>query len=394
MIHVFNIYNYEKYYIIIKTRLTMSDRIALNIGINQFRDFPQFALRGCVSDVRNFSKALVNNLGFSEQDIIELIDEQATKANIINTLKSIVNEAAQGKYSYVVFKLSTHGTNIHDESGVEVDHLDEAFVPYDISQIGDQWDREHIIVDDELAEILSKLPSNVLLEGFGDTCHSGTGLRMLQLLKTVSPPRGSSPEIKVRYVEPVRTSGGTRSAKTMPGLEEETSQMHGIRDALTDEDMRNHVWWSGCRDDQTSADANIEGAGWNGAFTYYLCEEIRKSGNMNSRAAIMDGVRKALAGTYTQTPQLLSRPEYHQVPIGSWNRTTTTSPIPSITTSQLAGTTGMLEQIQIPASAIPNIVQMLWNFYSVGQRAPGAESKKEEEKERKESKKEEEKEVH
>ncbi|MDO9111692.1 MAG: caspase family protein [Desulfatirhabdiaceae bacterium] len=36
----------------------------------------------------------------------------------------------------------------------------------------------------------------------------------------------------------------------------------------------NHVLFSGCRDNQTSADVYISGA-YNGAFTYYFCRHIR-----------------------------------------------------------------------------------------------------------------------
>lgn len=352
----------------------MSDRKALNIGINQFANYPQFTLRGCVNDAKNFSKVLVDYLNFSEEDIIELVDEQATKANIINYLRSIVDEAKQGRYSYVVLKLSTHGTSIPDNTPEEVDHLDEAFVPYDIAQKGDNWDRDHIIVDDELAEILAELPPNVLFEGFGDTCHSGTGIRMAELLRSVAGLRSAAmvPETIVRYVEPVRTTASSRSAATL--LQAQGLQRHGIREALVDEEMRNHVWWSGCRDDQTSADANIEGVGWNGAMTYYLCEEIRKSGNRKSRADLMDGLRSALAGKYTQVPQLLSRSTYHQFPIGSWDRSATPAIIsPSPSSTIITG--GTPQAMQIPISSLPIVLQMLWNIYTaLGRREEAASS--------------------
>jgi metacaspase-1 len=179
----------------------MSDRKALNVGINQFRDCPEFTLRGCINDVRNFSKVFIDYLGFSEGDMVELVDERATKANMINTLKSIVADATQGKYSCIFLKLSMHGTQIPNKTGTEVDHMDEAFVLYDVAQIGDNWDREHIIVDDELAEILSALPSNVLFEGFADTCHSGTEIRMIELFRTTTLVREKAPPIINRYVE-------------------------------------------------------------------------------------------------------------------------------------------------------------------------------------------------
>ena len=40
----------------------MSDRKALNIGITRFKNYEQFGLRGCVNDVANFRRVLVDNL--------------------------------------------------------------------------------------------------------------------------------------------------------------------------------------------------------------------------------------------------------------------------------------------------------------------------------------------
>jgi hypothetical protein len=351
----------------------MSDRKALNIGINNFQNYPGFALKGCINDVKNFNKVLVENLGFSEGDIVELVDEQATKANIINNLKSIVDDARQGRYSYVVLKLSTHGTQRLDAGGDEVDQNDEVFVPYDISQTGNKWDEDRIIVDDDLAKILSQLPPNVLFEGFADTCHSGTGFRrlgteiaMLMALGTPSAATGTA-----------RSTGGSSEDETQPSLpstprylpllstdrslrslpmEDEGAQWHGMREAIADEGMKNLVWWSGCRDDQTSADANISGAGWNGAMTYYLCEGIRKSGNSKSRAAIMQGLREALAGRYSQVPQLFSASENHTHPITSWSRSA-------------AG--GKMPDEQISLSTLIDFLQELSRGYAAYKRSMG-----------------------
>ena len=46
---------------------------------------------------------------------------------------------------------------------------------------------KHIIVDDELHDLLVQLPANVLLEVFLDTCHSGAGIRAMDLLPDRKP---------------------------------------------------------------------------------------------------------------------------------------------------------------------------------------------------------------
>jgi hypothetical protein len=65
-----------------------------------------------------------------------------------------------------------------------------------------------------------------------------------------------------------------------------------------------HVLFSGCRDNQTSADAYIGGT-YNGAFTYYLCKHLRNVRGIISRADLLKLVRASLRHEgYSQVPQL------------------------------------------------------------------------------------------
>jgi hypothetical protein len=171
------------------------NRKALCVGINKFQNLPpQKALLGCVNDANNMEGVLKKYLGFSDSDIVKLLDRQATKKNIMDNLTSMVKGAKEGKYKYIVFTISSHGTQIPDQSGDEYDdRYDEAFVPYDFKISGNNqgYDRNHTIIDDELGELFSKLPQNVLLEAFFDTCHSGNGLRDIlldQIPRYIDPP--------------------------------------------------------------------------------------------------------------------------------------------------------------------------------------------------------------
>jgi metacaspase-1 len=165
----------------------MATKKALCVGINNFKNYPASALQGCVNDANDMSALLQKLLGFQNSDITVLRDAQATKANIMSNLKAMVDGAKAGKYSHLVFSLSSHGTQVPDQSGDEPDRADEAFCPHDLAQAGNQWDKNYIIVDDELRELLIQLPANVLLEVYLDTCHSGTGLRAIDLLLDRKP---------------------------------------------------------------------------------------------------------------------------------------------------------------------------------------------------------------
>ncbi len=261
-------------------------RRALCVGINNFKNYPTAALQGCVNDAGDMSAVLKSLLGFQANDITVLTDADATKAEIMKNLKEMVAGAKAGKYAYLVFSLSSHGTQIPDVSGdEEADHADEAFCPYDLAQSGNQWDRKHIISDDELHDLFVQLPANVLLEVYLDTCHSGTGLKAIDMLLDRRP----------RYLPPP-------SLKAFEQVEGKKSR--GVGRLLLDKGIIHHILWAGCRSDQTSADARIGGS-WHGAFTYYFCKEIKACKNKLSRAKLLAKIRTDLkAAKYTQIPQL------------------------------------------------------------------------------------------
>jgi metacaspase-1 len=262
-----------------------TDKRALCVGINNFKNYPQNALQGCVNDANDMQALLQNNLGFTADDIVKLTDAQATKANIMNALKEMVDGAKAGKYSYLIFSMSSHGTQVPDVNGDEPDKADEAFCPHDLAQKGNVWDPDHIINDDELHDLFVQLPENVLLEVYMDTCHSGTGLKAVDMLLDRKP----------RYMPP-------------PSLEAfqelEGRRPRGLYRYMLEKGVTQHILWAACRSDQTSADANIEG-GWHGAFTYFFCKVMNDSQNKLSRSDVLAKVTSYLKdGQYTQIPQL------------------------------------------------------------------------------------------
>ncbi len=274
----------------------MSNKKALCVGINNFKNYPSSALNGCVNDANDMSSLLKDLLGFADTDIVKLTDAQATKANIMKNLKSMVNDAKAGKLNYLVFSLSSHGTQVPDTSGDEPDRADEAFCTHDLAAKGIQWDTDHIIVDDELHDLFVQLPKNVLLEVYLDTCHSGTGLKAIDMLLDRQP----------RYLPP-------------PSLEAfdmvDGRRSRGLHETMLEKELVHHILWAGCASNQTSADANIGGT-FHGAFTYYFCKETRACKNKLSRAEILKKVRADLSkGRYTQTPQLEGEATVRNAPI-------------------------------------------------------------------------------
>jgi hypothetical protein len=236
-------------------------------------------------------------LGFSPKtDIVKLTDSQATKAEIMKNLTEMVNGAKAGKYSYLVFSYSSHGTQVPDANGDEADKYDEALCPYDIASKGINWDPKYIITDDELNSLFTQLPKNVLLEAYFDTCHSGTGLKAIDLLMDRIP----------RYLPPP-------SLKALKEMADRTPK--GLRSRAYEKDLRHHILWAACKDSETSSDAQIEGA-WHGAFTYYFIKEMNACQNKLSRAEVLNKVKVDLKKNgFTQNPRVECDATVRKLPV-------------------------------------------------------------------------------
>ncbi|SFM50371.1 caspase family protein [Nitrosomonas communis] len=136
---------------------------ALCVGINRYPTAPLF---GCVADAQAWANAF-KRMGFEEP--LLLLDEKASRANIIERLTSLVTSSRPG--DVIVFQYAGHGTQLpdvnRDELGGDSANEDEAICPYDFA--GGAF-----LIDDDIGEIFNQLPSGVNLTCFIDCCHSGT----------------------------------------------------------------------------------------------------------------------------------------------------------------------------------------------------------------------------
>lgn len=274
----------------------MSKR-AICVGINNFKHYPQFTLNGCVNDANDMASLCKSLLGFKSSQVHVVTDARATKARLMALLNAAVKDARSGKLSYLLFSLSSHGTQVADKSGDEPDGMDEAFVPYDIAQKGNSWDPAHIISDDEFHDLFRKLPEGVLLEVYLDTCHSGTGLRGAEFSLTAPRPRYIAP--------PSGELQGPVRQRRVRGFVVDRSRRRSKRRSQTKEvaSGRHHILWTGCKANQTSADAYFNGR-YNGAFTYYFVKTMKATKNKLSRKTVVQKIRKAMKKQFDQVPQL------------------------------------------------------------------------------------------
>jgi len=283
---------------------------ALLVGINRYPD-PRHELKGCVNDVHQMAETLKSRYGFpGDGDMRILTDARATRMAILDGLDWLTAAASPG--DSLVFHYSGHGSQVPDRNGDEAtDRLDEILCPYDLD-----WDTP--LTDDDLASVSANVPQGALLTVILDCCHSGTGLRDVALSGSHHDPpgltRSADPVFtgcaipRGKFVRPCgvpppdasdrhRFLPPPESLPPSPRRPRRAARRFGV--SVT---RANAVLIAACRDDQTSADAWIDG-GYHGAHTYYLCRTLRNgSRDLTYRALV------SAAGT------VLSRAGFDQVP--------------------------------------------------------------------------------
>jgi hypothetical protein len=265
---------------------------ALLVGITKYK-MANSDLSGCVNDVTNIRDSLIKFFGFTIDDIRVVTDDRATKKAIMERLTWLVKGAKAG--ARLLFHFSGHGSQVRDRDGDELkDKMDEILCPHDMD-----WDGTYI-VDDELRKIFAGLPKGCALEVLLDSCHSGTGTRELLGLSQLPPEQSFKP----RFLPP--------PADILCRVDDDLPTQHFLKglsspnpSRLTPDALPEYlVLFSGCKDNQTSADAIIGGK-YNGAFTYYFCKHLRDVKGKISRADLLKRVRASLKHEdFDQVPQL------------------------------------------------------------------------------------------
>lgn len=226
-------------------RLPMKNQTkkALLIGIN-YRG-TQSQLNGCINDANRMKTYLVDVCKFSENDIIMLSDhiaakpsELPTRSNILKSIKWLTSGLPDRGDCQLVVHYSGHGSHTRDRSGDESDGQDETICPLDYAASGD-------ITDDDLKSLLvDVLPANAKLFCLFDCCHSGTGLDLRYNCKVF----------------------GTKHNRDFR-LVQDKDNGHSAAEVIS---------FSGCRDDQYSADAYIKGK-YQGAMTWAFFNVLEKN---------------------------------------------------------------------------------------------------------------------
>ncbi|KAI8060738.1 caspase domain-containing protein [Gongronella butleri] len=284
---------------------------ALLIGINYFRSRNE--LRGCINDVNNVKNFLMTLYNFRQEDMVILTDDQTdprfipTRQNMISAMQWLVHDARPNDSFF--FQFSGHGGSVKDMDGDEDDGNDETIYPVDHERYPGQSGQ---IVDDEMNAIMVRpLPRGCRLTAIFDSCHSGTALDLPYVYSTQGALKESnalkdagSGLMKAGMAYASGNLGGALSSlmgtgnRVMSGgkKNKQLQQMKG-----SEADV---IMFSGCKDDQTSADAVIASQA-TGAMSYAFTTALRANKNQ-SYIMLLNNVRTILREKYSQRPQLSS----------------------------------------------------------------------------------------
>ncbi|MBI3947335.1 MAG: caspase family protein [Armatimonadetes bacterium] len=291
-------------------RPASAEKYALMIGVNEYASERIPDLRGCHNDVDYLKAVLLQKYGFRETNVRVILSQDATKERILKEFDNHLGQA--GPNDVVYFHFSGHGSQAPDDNGDEEDGIDETFCPTDI-----RTDRQFRDVrDDEFGAAIAKLRAGSITIIL-DSCHSGTATRGLDdfLSPTSVPPGMRGMTTGNRFVEPtepvvptgIETNGLANLFQRPPGLG--SRGMGGVAARASEPSF---TFLSGCRAEQTSADAPFATTGgkyaYFGALSYNLAGALMKADPNDPSWTMQRVVETAIASmkarSFKQDPQI------------------------------------------------------------------------------------------
>ncbi|KAI6839585.1 metacaspase [Hortaea werneckii] len=298
---------------------------SLVIGINYIGS--QHELEGCHQDVHNVREFL-QAVGYSDdqQSQVVMRDDQYTDPrgpywptgnNMLAAMDWLISEP--GTVNFLHY--SGHGGQVPSDD-YRTSGFDDTIVPVDYETQGQ-------IPSGVLHQTLvTKLPPDSTLFIVFDCCHSGSAVELpyvyrtdqdgnVNLLDNVEAGMrlmGSASHLLQGHLSKAKIgeaksllAGATDFFKGLTHQQASVDQ-YGLdesdtMDSYAREGAKNVWMYSGCRDDQTSADANIQGSHV-GAMSWAFLNSMKEYGPQQTFVQVLQHTRQLLKGNYAQVPQL------------------------------------------------------------------------------------------
>ncbi|KAG8650362.1 hypothetical protein MANES_07G031800v8 [Manihot esculenta] len=226
-----------------------------------------YKMKGSINDVKCMRYFLVEKLGFPNDSILMLTEDEMcplripTKENMRLAMRWLVQGCQPG--DSLVFHFSGHGSKVPDNDMDEVDGFDQTLCPLD-------YETQGMIIDDEINDtIVRPLPKGAMLHAIIDACYSGTILDLPFVCKM---------DREGYYTWEDQTCSPDTYKGTSGGLA---------------------LCFSACNDNQTSVDTNaLSGNASTGALTYSFIQAVENEPGLKY-GRLLNAMRQAIRGAKT-----------------------------------------------------------------------------------------------
>ncbi len=254
-------------------------RLAVLIGIN---DYPGAQLNGCVNDVLNIKKLLIDNYGFKESEIVLILNGEATTARFLKALEQLSTNVKPGDLRLLWY--SGHGALYPQMEANGTEKIVQVLCPVDFD-----WTEPRMIQDAQVRAQFAKFCAGAKANCGLDACHTGDKNIVLNAAATAGT--------------------AAASVRSFPGMPK--AILDRVNAAKLKASPREFAFGEfnvgvvcGCGKKQTSADTvNATGAAC-GAMTDAFITVVKKPGNSD----------KPLNDIVDQMSQLLQSQGYDQKP--------------------------------------------------------------------------------
>lgn len=269
---------------------------AVLIGIDKY-ETPVPPLKGCVNDLNKVVKYLEKETAHFNVKITLLINEEATKDNIVNQFRVHLGKAGDGDTAFFYF--SGHGTQEEADPifwAIEEDRKHEALVCFDSYQIVEGKARVNLLADKELRFLLSEIsPKNPHVLTIFDCCHSGGNTRNGYITQ-------EAPEIRER-----RFINRERLSQAFPVrnwedfifsdvISIDVAQKQNLLQLLPE---GSHIQMAACQNDQSAFEVNGEGV-----FTKNLLEVLNRCEGEITYYDLQSRILQYLQNQFDQKPKV------------------------------------------------------------------------------------------
>ena len=253
-------------------------KLGILFGLNYIGSSAE--LGGCINDVNNMAKVLKDHYGFQDIKIVtDNTNHKPTKHVMINYLEHIALQSYH--YDVIYYHYSGHGSYVRDKNSDEADGKDECLVPIDYNNAG-------FITDDVIKKIISTSNPKCKIVMVIDACHSATMADLRYELDC------KSVKLQENQTDPNAY------------LYKNWSYNFQYKENHKYSDETNVFTISGCRDNQTSADAWINNK-YQGALSYHLMKTLELNNYKLPIKYLLKDIHCMLKlGQYSQKPVITS----------------------------------------------------------------------------------------